>query len=119
MNEHEIFNSDEEDVLVESSPKVQIKECRAKIFFKTLFSFEYLPVFLSVLSLLFTLFANFLPMVVGSVETMAAFFFVAFSLGLAGLVVALIPMIKNKKLLINVQTILSLVSLLISLPTLF
>lgn len=119
MREHEIFNSDEEDVLVESKPEVKIKECKIKNFFKNLFSFEFLPVFLSVLSFFFTLFANFLPMVVGSVETMAAFFFVAFALGLAGLVVALIPMIKNKKLTMNVQLVLSLVSLLVALPTLF
>lgn len=119
MSEHEIFNSDEDDILTETKPKVAIKENKAKNFFKTLFSFEFLPVFLAVASVFFTLFANFLPMIVGSVELMAAFFFIAFGLGLAGLVVALIPMIRNKKLTMNVQIILSVVALILSLPTLF
>ena len=119
MSEHEIFNSDEDDVLVETKPKVKIKEDKTKTFFKNLFSFEMLPVFLSILSVFFTLFANFLPMIIGSVEIMATFFLLAFGAGLAGLVIALIPMIKNKKLTMNVQIILSLAALLLSLPTLF
>ena len=119
MSEHEIFNSDEDDVLVETKPTVKIEECKAKSFFKNLFSFEFLPVALAVLSFFFTLLANFLPMVLGSAEIMAAFFFIAFGLGLAATVISLIPMVKNKKLKLNVQLVLSLVSLLLALPTLF
>ena len=35
MSEHEIFNSDEDDILTETKPKVAIKENKAKNFFKT------------------------------------------------------------------------------------
>ena len=118
MSEHEIFNSDEDDVLVESKPKVKLEESTAKTFFKNLFSFEFLPVALAILSFCFTLFANFLPMIIGSVEILAAFFFIGFSLALAGVVISIIPMIKVKKLKLNVQLILNLVATLLALPTL-
>lgn len=110
MNEHEIFNSDEEDVLIETK-----KQKNANNFWHNLFSFEMLPVALSICAMFLTLFTYLLP-AVGSVVGGIIFMVLAFCTALSALIVALIPMIKNKKLVVNLQIILALAAILVSLP---
>lgn len=116
MNEHEIFNSDEDDVLVET--KQTKKECKCSAFWANLFSFEMLPVFLSVLAMFFSLFTYFLPLVTTAVAAIV-FFFISFGLALSALIISLIPMVQNKRLTINPQIILSLAAIIVSIPSLF
>lgn len=108
MHEHEIFNSEEDDILVES--KISKEKNR---FWQNLFSLNFLPVFLSIISIFLSLFSHFLPIfttyVVGAI-----FFFFAFGSALASLIISLIPMIKNKNLTINAQIILSISALIIA-----
>lgn len=113
MSEHEIFNSDEDDVLVETK-----KQKTSNNFWANLFSFEMLPVALSLCAMFLTLFTYLLP-AIGSVTGGIIFMILAFCSALASLVVALIPMIKNKKLVVNLQIILALAAVIISLPIMF
>lgn len=115
MNEHEIFNSDEDDVLVETKAQ---KTKNMNNFWSNLFSFEMLPVVLSLTAMFFSLFTYLLPMV-GATIGAIIFFVLAFFTALSALVISLIPMIRDKKLTINAQVILSLAAILVSLPAWF
>lgn len=115
MNEHEIFNSDEDDVLVETKSQ---RTKNVNNFWRNLFSFEMLPVFLSVSAMFLSLFTYLMP-VIGARVGAIVFFVLAFVTALSALVISLIPMIRDKKLTINPQVILSLAAILVSLPALF
>lgn len=110
MSEHEIFNSDDEDVLVEITPVKTIyekKENKGKIFFKTLFSFHFLPIALSILSILFELFRVFIMAFSSNNIANTVMFFFSLGLAISALIISIIPMIMEKKLVFNFQSILS------------
>ena len=119
MNEYEIFNSDEDDVLTESKPVKKEKKIEANNFWSNLFSFEMLPIALAITSLFFSLFTYLLPLLVYSHIIVAVFFTISFLIAFSSLVISVIPMVSKRKLTINLQIILSLFALIVSIPSIF
>lgn len=105
--EHEIFNSDDEEVIVE-----QKAEKKTKGFWGNLFTCEFISIFFAGLSLCLNFFARFL----GLFTNIAPVVFALLGLGcaLAGAVLTIIPMVKKRKMAINLQLILNLFAILIS-----
>lgn len=121
MSEYEIFNDEEEVVPEQLEPKKEKrnkerKSSQAGEFFKEAFSMQNLAFSLSIISIFFSLFIGFLPMVCGTrgtYITIAIFFFIAFSCAFAGLIIESIKMIKEKKFVFSVQLFIVIVALMI------
>ena len=107
--EHEIFNSDDEEVIVE-----QKAEKKTKGFWGNLFSYEFLAIFLAILSLALSGLTRFLAFMTLNNYVSGVFFLFSFGCAFAGMILAIIPMVKKRKMAINLQLILNLFAILIS-----
>ena len=117
MSEYEIFN-DETEVVPEQNKKEKRKiESENKNLVKKIFSLTHISLFLSVLSLLFSFLVAFLPLVSYTMETIkaiAALFFFAFFIGLAGLIIEIFNHAKTKQTVPLLHLVLSILSIVVS-----
>lgn len=123
MNDYDILSDDEEqsvepEIVVE--PKKIKKQKVLKMekqsgnnFFKNAFSFGFLPISLSIISFFLTMFVKFLPILgsTGSLLTAGILFFISFAVALAGLIIEIIKMSKEKRFVFSVHLMLPLVSI--------
>ena len=107
--EHEIFNSDDDEIIVEQKTAKK----KSGGFWGNLFSFEFIAIFFAGLSLCLNFFARFLGLFVAIAP--AVFGLVALGVAISGIILALIPMVKHKKLAVNLQLILNMFAALIAL----
>lgn len=97
IEENEPVEIEEEKVEKnEAQPKVEEKS--TETFFKKAFSFDYIALSLSIISIFFSFFTAFLPLAVYSIATLcaaAAFFFLAFGCAFVALVIEAVKMVKG------------------------
>ncbi|MGN0748659.1 MAG: hypothetical protein ACI4L1_03195 [Christensenellales bacterium] len=125
MNDYDILSDDEEETDVE--PEICVEEKKIKTqkvlkmkdsnknnFFKSAFSLNFLPITLSIISMFLTMFVKFIPLVSyssSSYKAVGALFFISFGVALAGLVIEIIKMAKEKRFIFSVSLILPLVAI--------
>ncbi len=121
MSEYEIFNDEEDEVIPYETKKEKKtrreRNCKFENFVKSAFSLENLALSLGIISMFFSLFVGFLPLVSlsrGACITVAIFFFVAFACAFAGVVIESIKMAKEKKFVFSIQLFISIFALLIA-----
>lgn len=106
--EHEIFNSDDETIVKQKTEK------KTGGFWHVLFSCEFLATFFAILSLALSGLTRFLAFMGLNGYVSGIFFLLSFGCAFAGIILEIIPMVKKRKMAINLQLILNLFALLIS-----
>lgn len=120
MSEYEIFNDEDEVVPYETKKEKKPRRernCKFENFVKAAFSLENLALSLGIISMFFSLFVGFLPLVSlsrGACITVAIFFFAAFACAFAGIIIESIKIAKEKKFVFSIQLFISIFALLIA-----
>lgn len=119
MSEYEIFNNEDENIEIIPEPKKgkrgkkattkerEKKQCACSQVFKAYFKVEYLPIFLSIIAIFFSLFVKFLPIFgLGGMIAGMVFFFIGFSCVFSALIMETINMFRTNRIQVNVNLVL-------------